>query len=347
MALVMIQGHVCDALLSPAIRALPWYQFQVIFHGSTAPGFLFASGFIAGLPRVPLTLKAALRRGRRLVFVLGIGYALHLPYASFWKSLQASPEEKLALWSCNALQAIAISQLVVLALQFGLGRKWPAVTLGLILVVLAVGPTIWGSQLALRLPPVLGVYLDSSLGSPFPLFPFSAFVLSGTLAGLLLGKQERHVREKRTLLGGLSLLVLGGTLGVALEGRVDFWGVSPAYVLVRLGGLLLLLRLVEEAAEGHWLGVRALALLGHETLLIYVIHLYGLYGGIVGNAPLGAFRDQLGVLGVLGILAFLVPLLYVLAWAWHRVKTWAPHESRLGVVLLSVAFLFEFLTRPW
>ena len=63
MALVMVQGHLCDTLLRPAIRAQALYQFQTMFHGSTAPGFLFASGFVAGLPRAPLSARAAVCAG--------------------------------------------------------------------------------------------------------------------------------------------------------------------------------------------------------------------------------------------------------------------------------------------
>ena len=114
MALVMVQGHLYETLLSPASHADPVYRFQVVFHGSTAPGFLFASGFVAGLPRAPLSLKASLRRARRLLFVLAVGYALHLPYFSFWKILlQASPGEKALLFACDALQAIAVFRLIL------------------------------------------------------------------------------------------------------------------------------------------------------------------------------------------------------------------------------------------
>jgi len=84
MALAMVQGHFTDTLLTRAVQAQPWYVFQQMFHGSTAPGFLFASGFVAGLPRAPLSLRASLRRARRLLFVFGIGYCLHLPYFSLW-----------------------------------------------------------------------------------------------------------------------------------------------------------------------------------------------------------------------------------------------------------------------
>ncbi len=141
MALVMVQGHVFDFLLSPELRAEPLYQFQVIFHGSTAPGFLFASGFVAGLPRAPLSLSASLRRARRLLFVLAVGYVLHLPYFSFWKTLLATPAEQAALFVCDALQAIAVTQLAVLLLQWPFGRRWPAAAGGLAVLVLAAGPS--------------------------------------------------------------------------------------------------------------------------------------------------------------------------------------------------------------
>jgi fucose 4-O-acetylase-like acetyltransferase len=347
MALVMVQGHVCDALLTPAIRATHWYQFQVMFHGSTAPGFLFASGFVAGLPRPPLSLRASLRRGRRLLFVLGTGYALHLPYASFWKCLAAPPEEKLALFACNALQAIAVSQLVVLVLQFFLGKYWPTTALLLFLGILVGGPFVWASHLALSLPPALGTYLDASLGSPFPLFPFSIFVLSGTLAGLALGRRPPDVRRRRTLVLAAFFLALGIALVPVLAERVDFWGVSPAYVLVRLGGLLLLLQGVEVAAQAGLPGIPALAVIGHETLLVYLFHLYLLFGGIVGPAPLGDLVGRLSVARAALVLVGMVPVLYVLAWSWNAVKARAPREAHLIIVFTTSALLFEFVRRPW
>src|SRR5260221_2011729 len=126
MALVMVQGHVCDALLTAAARAEPWYVFQAMFHGTTAPGFLFASGFVARRPPAPLSLRASLRRARRLLFVLGVGYFLHLPYFSLGKTLAAaSPAAMPALFACDALQVIAVTQLLVLVLQWLAGPRWP------------------------------------------------------------------------------------------------------------------------------------------------------------------------------------------------------------------------------
>src|SRR5262249_58377708 len=126
----------CAPLAPPARRATPWSVFQPIFPGSAAPGFLFASGLVAGLPRAPLSLRASWRRGRRLLFVLGVGYALHLPYLSFWKTRAASASEAAALFACDALQVIAVTQLFVILLQLAAGRRWTRVAGVLAVVVI-------------------------------------------------------------------------------------------------------------------------------------------------------------------------------------------------------------------
>jgi hypothetical protein len=349
MALVMVQGHLCDGFLSPEVRAAPWYVFQQMFHGSTAPGFLFASGFVVGLPRAPLSLRASVRRARRLLFVLGVGYFLHLPYFSLSKTLaEAGSVQRAALFGCDALQVIAATQLFVILLQWGTGRHWTAVAAVIGLAVTAATPLVWDSGLSSRLPEALAPYLDRSTGSRFPVFPNSAFVLAGALAGAMLGRVEPPVRHRRAVLAGVSLLTLGVVLARLLEGRVDFWGPSPAYVLVRLGGLLLLLLAVELAARHTLPGTWSLALLGHETLLVYVLHLYLLFGGIVtGPSPMRALQDQLGLAGAAAVFVLLLPFLLLAAWVWRGFKQRAPHEAQLVLVFLTTAFVYEFLTRLW
>jgi len=349
MALVMVQGHLFDSLLDPAVRNEPWYLFQLMFHGSTAPGFLFASGFVAGLPRAPLSLRASLRRTRRLLFVLGVGYSLHLPWLSLWKTLnEASPRQREILFSCDALQVIAVTQLFVILLQWAAGRRWTLAAAAVALAVIAAAPGVWASDLASLLPEPLAPYLDNSTGSRFPVFPYAAFVLAGTLAGATLGRVEPRVRHRRALGAGLGLLVLGTGLALALEGWVDYWGPSPAYVFVRLGGLLLLLLLVEAASRGGMPGIRPLALLGHETLLVYVLHLYLLFGGIViGPSILSDLHDQLGLPGALGVLVLMLPVLLAAAWLWRTAKQRAPQQAQLALLFLTTWLVWEFVMRPW
>jgi hypothetical protein len=337
-----------DALLEPSVLRQPWYVFQQMFHGSTAPGFLFASGFVAGLPRAPLSLHGSLRRARRLLFVLGAGYAIHLPYASFWKTLAAGPAERAALFACDALQVIALTQLFVIGLQRLSGRHWTRVAATLALVVIAVSPLVWFLGLSLLLPEPLRGLLDERTGSRFPLFPFSAFVLAGTLAGAILGRAERPLRHRRALIAGAVLITLGIGAQLLLGRRIDYWwGASPAYALVRLGGLILLMRLVEAWTDAGWPGSRVLALLGHETLLVYVLHLQLLFGGVLFASPLAAFGGRLGfAAGLLVVLAMLPPLV-ASAWLWRTAKQRAPHEAQLALVFLVITLSYEFLARPW
>ncbi len=348
MALAMVQGHVTDTLLLPSALAERWYVVQQMFHGSTAPGFLFASGFVAGLPRAPLSFRASLRRARRLLFVLGVGYFLHLPYFSLWKTVGASsPAERALLFACDALQVIALTQLLVLALQWVAGRHWTRWAAGLAALVVAATPLVWSSGLSAGLPEAVAPWVDESTGSRFPIFPFAAFVLAGTLAGATIGRKEPPRRHRREVTWGLGLLGLGAALAWALAGRVEYWGASPAYVLVRLGGLLVLLRLVEAAAEARAPGVRSLALLGHETLLVYVLHLCVLFGGVFGDSPLAVWHGRMGLLGALGVLLLFLPVLLGAAWLWRAAKHRAPREAQLALVFVSVAFLYEFAVRPW
>ena len=347
MALVMMQGHIFDALVRPASRAEPLYLLQATLHGSTAPGFLFASGFVAGLPRAPLSVSATVRRARRLLFVLAVGYAIHLPYLSLWKTAQATTAEKAALFACDALQVIAVTQLALLGVQWTFGRRWPAAAATLAAIVLVAGPGIWASGVASRVPAPLAAYLDMSVTpSQFPLFPFSAFVLAGAVAGSALGRQDPATRRRRGIFGGVVLIVSGLALAAPLRWIVDFWGVSPAYALIRIGALLLLLLAVESIAR-RTSAVKPLALLGHETLLVYVLHLLMLYGGVVGASPLTPHFGTLGFPAATGVLLLMLPVVLAAAWAWHRVKAASPHGATLVLVFLGVAFVYEFLTRPW
>lgn len=349
MALVMVQGHLFDTLLHAAARAEPLYVWQQMFHGSTAPGFLFASGFVAGLPRAPLSWKALRRRARRLLFVLAVGYALRLPYLSLWKILvEGTPAERAVAVACDALHAIAVSQLVVLGLQRLAGARWIPLAAAAAVAVVALSPLAWQPEVSAALPLPVAAYVSPVRApSQFPLFPHAAFVLAGTVAGATLGRSTPESRRRRAILWGGGLLVSGSALSWPLFGRVDFWGPSPAYALMRLGGLLVLLRVVEEICVRAPRFVRPLSLLGHETLLVYVLHLYLLFGGVLGPAPLGALTGQLGFAQAAGALALVVPLLLLAALGWRAFKAKAPREATLLLAFLTTAVVYELLTRPW
>ena len=348
MALVMVQGHVCDFLLAQDVqgeRPLPAPAAVPRLHRSRVP---VRFGLRGGTAARPALAPAALRRARRLLFVLAVGYWLHLPYFSLGKTVLAGPAEKAALFACHALQVIAVTQLFVLALQLLAPRLWTLVTGALAVIVLILGPFVWSSAVSTSLPPWLAPYLDERTGSTFPVFPHAAFVLAGTVAGAVLGRQLPAERHRRTVMVTGALLVLGILLSLLMRGRVDFWKISPGYVLLRLAGLLILLRLVEAAALRGLPGLRALALLGRETLLVYVLHLTLLFGGVAfGVSPLVHLASRLSFAQAVLALALMLPALLAAAWAWNRTKARSPARAQLALAFASLWFAFAFLLRPW
>ena len=129
------------------------------------------------------------------------------------------------------------------------------------------------------------------------------------------------------------------------EGRILLF--SPTPFALRAEDRALLLRAVEDVSRRQWPGIRMLALLGHETLLVYVFHLYLLWGGVLGAAPLGAWAGRLGFAQGLGVVVLMIPILLAAARAWHRAKMRFPHGATLTLVFLGTAFVYELLTRPW
>jgi hypothetical protein len=114
-----------------------------------------------------------------------------------------------------------------------------------------------------------------------------------------------------------------------------------------MGGLVLALAGVEWAAARETAGTRVLGLLGHETLVVYVLHLVLLFGGVFGHSPLSDYAGSLGFGGALAVVVAMLPVLYGAAWIWHRFKMRRPHAAHLTLAFVTVLVLWELLTRPW
>ena len=167
--------------------------------------------------------------------MLGVGYALNLPYLSLWKTLNEAHAGRAR--GRPGLQraardrgepALRAAAAVAGGPALGAWRPAPLAAGGHVATPLGVelGGVARRCRCARRLR------RPARAPSQFPVFPFSAFVLAGTAAGAALGRQDARVRRRRAVRWGLGLDGRGiaGRAGL-LAGRADFWLTSPGYTL--------------------------------------------------------------------------------------------------------------------
>src|SRR3954469_10064166 len=148
----MIQGHVFDALLSPQVKSASWYYLHDFFHGFIAPMFLFASGVAFGVATIRswdqhiVWSERVRRRVWKFLALIAIGYALHLPYFSLWKTINAATfMETKAMVQVDALQCIGVTLLILQGSIFLLRKKELFVRLIALCgaVIIFISPVMW------------------------------------------------------------------------------------------------------------------------------------------------------------------------------------------------------------
>ncbi|MBI2620025.1 MAG: DUF1624 domain-containing protein [Ignavibacteriales bacterium] len=368
--LVMIEGHVVRELLQPMLRATQAFQIHELLHGITGPGFLFGAGITFGIAAQRrwteyLSFTPVLRkRLRRISLLLALGYMLHLPFFSLWKTLMVTREAGwISFMSFDVLQCIGSSLLIlqVLMLIIRKERLFVGAIVVLMLAMVYASPLIWGSESVQGLPRAISMALQGNSGSTYPLFPNSAFLFAGAFASYEfmkfadLGRQAEFV--KRLAVAGILLHILGLVLEaipVEVYPAIDYWQTSPNFFLIKLGGLFLLVSgvwFLEHRLFSRQFSFKArwLLLLGVESLFVYVVHLLAVYGWILNQEfnLSSAWANDFGWGTALGITALLTAVLAFLAWGWNRLKT--DHVVLMKGIAwwLGGTFLYEFLTRPY
>ncbi|MBI5544882.1 MAG: DUF1624 domain-containing protein [Deltaproteobacteria bacterium] len=284
---LMVQGHVCDNLLSASGKASELYQRHLLVRGLTGPLFFLVSGFAFvvasdsawheyGRPGDRLW-----GRLRRVALLLGVGTLLQIPR---WSGPAFTRDDWVYVLRCGVLHTIAWSLLTALGL-IALTRSRRAFTLaalGLAALAIAAAPLASASG---TMPVALGLLIRTQEGSLFPVVPWIAhFLLGAVAARLYLDVRHLGTSPRRLALftgsAGATLL-LGGSLWQALQ-PVDtrllaVWVSDPAVFLSRAGLAWCVFALFALAlgrlASRPWL--KAVA---SHALSIYVAHLVVLYG---------------------------------------------------------------------
>ncbi len=287
--IVMIETHVMNATLTDDITGSGFFQVLKFINGLVAPSFLFASG-LAYAVTTRRKLKDYLSFGvplfrniGRLLFIVLIGYSLHIPKFNFHHLMYVAGERAWqTFYQVDVLQCIGVSLLVLQAFLLALRseRRLYAAAGVLATAVILVTPFAWGIDFWTVLPVPVASYFNGLHFSLFPLFPWSAFLLAGSVTGFLYAEsreregkgnterqeaggqrqeargqmqEERSQRQEargeeqrmmtRTIGVGCVLIILSFLIepvASRLYPTYDYWGFSPSFVLLRMGLVLLL-----------------------------------------------------------------------------------------------------------
>ncbi|HET6272671.1 MAG TPA: heparan-alpha-glucosaminide N-acetyltransferase domain-containing protein [Bacteroidota bacterium] len=368
--IVMIETHVVNATLTQAILESDPFQYVKFLNGLVAPSFLFASGLaFAVTTRRKLSNYLAFgpkltKQFGRLLFVLLIGYILHLPKFSLSKLLTETTEGQWQIFmQADVLHCIAVSLLIlqVLLLILKTERKLYTVTGVLTLAILFATPVMWGVDFWTILPWPFAAYMNGLRFSQFPLFPWSVFLFAGAICGYLYmeGKEGRIPVRAMKNDGGVMRSFMWGGAGIILLSFIieplaggiyptyDYWRFSPSFVLLRLGIVLFLLGgMFFFEQKGGVAATSPVTLVGRESLIVYATHLLLIYGNF------GTFNFRTEVNHTFGYMqafittAILLVLMYGLALVWSRIKRGERKWKRAAELVTALAFLLVFLFGP-
>lgn len=342
--IIMIETHVVNALLNSTLRRTFPQEVLDFFNGLVAPSFLFCAGFAFAIASIRKWHEytrfelPARRYARRLLFVLAIGYSLHLPFFALHRLLTLQDRESwISFFQVDILQTISVSLLSLLALAILIRRQRThvGVTLAAAIIIICASPLMNHGRPE-WMPITIGGFFSHDYASRFPLFPWAVFLFTGYLIGWWFMKTPSG-GISRTIhrLFFLAVTMIAGSLlaqelPLNVYRNLSFWADSPQFVLLRIGCVLLLMLFLyrfEPAGREITLirkdrppGVPLL--FGRESLLVYVVHLLIVYGQDYPWSLYREFGPTLSYFQCAKIFLIVALAMYLLAWFWHWLKSY-------------------------
>lgn len=361
--IVMIQTHVFNATLPSSITETLLYDIVKFIDGLVAPTFLFASGLAYAITtrrKVHDYLSFGFplfRQFGRLLLILAVGYVLHIPKFSYdHLRFEAGEEAWVRFWQVDVLQCIAVSLLImqILLLVLRSERRLYRAVAGLTIFILFATPLAWTFNFWNVLPLPVAAYFNGLYYSLFPLFPWSAFLFAGALAGYYYIEAREKGGEaefiRRAALAAPVVIAASFLLhpvAASVYPVYDYWRFSPSFVLLRLGIVLLIMGglFLYEKKRGvkPW---SVVTLFGRESLVVYATHLMLVYGDFGKGSFAYQVARSYGYPQALLVTGALLLLMFGLAVLWGRIKR-GPPALKWGVEGAVLAgFLYVFFFGP-
>lgn len=334
--LLMIQGHVLDALVTPAeldITQAPWNVWNWI-RGLTAPVFLTVSGAVHVFAakrdaegRIPSSTIE--RRLRWAITILLIGYALVFPGKRIIDLPYVPESGWTSFFAVNILQLVGVTMIVFVMVVEStrsvaeMGRR-AAITAGLIL---AMSPLAHLAAVHGALPSWLRPYLTMQYGSLFPFFPVAAYLFLGVIIGVYLHARPADQRDaaltRLALRAGLPLTLLGygalyGLIAMGVPQKSIDNPDSVLLVVARFGATLVIFAGAVQLLRVTWRLRSSYVLFGSKSLYIYVIHVVLLFGTPWWDGIGRTKSKTLSLQSGLGMMVLILTSTLLLAWIIDR-----------------------------
>ncbi|MBI5473531.1 MAG: DUF1624 domain-containing protein [Ignavibacteriae bacterium] len=362
--IVMIETHMMNATISPEIMSSSFFIMLTFINGLVAPSFTFASGLAYAVTTrrkindylafgAPLLLNI-----RRLLFVVGIGYLLHLPKFNFHQILtQTTARSWEFFFQADVLQCIGVSLLIIQGLLLMLrSERRLYVTLSIMaFLVVFLSPIVWGIDWRNYLPPPVAGYMNGMhfpQFSGFPLFPWSAFIFGGAALGYFALEAKQKGNEQKFFMQVLWIAPAVMLFSALIEPTASrlyptyHYGLSsPSFFLLRFGIVMLLCGGMFFFEKRFSVSPKSIVtLIGRESLIVYSLHLLLIYGNFASFNFQKRVAHSFGYLEASIATVVLIGLMILVAKFWDHMRKRNPKvKQRIQwAVALGLVLVFFF-----
>lgn len=353
--ILMIEPHLFNTFLLPELKQTGWFSIVTFINGLIAPAFLFVSGFVFEVSsgsklddmrkfKLPFWKKLW-----RIISIILIGYALHLPYKSLSKIInKATPEQLQSFYAVDVLQCIGVGLLVLFALRLIIrsDKIYNYTLIGLTIVVTAVSPIFWKTEFTNYLHPVFANYFNRLNGSLFPVFPWLNFILVGAIFSKFFLNAAANNKEqkfiKATTFTGMIMLLSGHFFYSGLfPGYLTSILPNPIFFIERLGYVLFFVTICWYYADRRKTKKSFVIDASRESLLIYWLHLLVIYSSMFGRKSLAnSLGPNLNLVESIGVTIALMVLMVLIAKLWSWMKTKFPkYATKVAWGVVGVLFI--------
>jgi uncharacterized membrane protein len=317
-------------------------------HGLVAPGFLFSAGFAAFLSfhnkrqnYIHLD-RAFFKRLRRILFVIAIGYWIHLPFFSLRKTLQQiSLGQAGELFKVDILQCIGVGLLLFTIFAIVLKNEKVVILFSILAGALffllpeAVKQIHWHQA--------IDPYFNYDV-SLFPIFPWAGFLFIGVITAYIYVLLKKEIFFKLLLILGIIIFpwFFFNSSNVYFKAELTLSG-----NLNKTGGVFILLWLADwllRKFKGQLTAILVKA--GTESLFVYVLHLFIIFNSIFGFGLKPYFQDSLNVPQALQMFLAIGLLVFVISFYYNWLKEKQVFIWRIVFNVFWLVFILMFAIKP-